>query len=207
MVAKPVIIATTQARSNLAAQHLIAADYFRAQVAEIEANGNPSRQVFAPPEYRHCWFASVVFAALATEANAHDLMTTVDRNEPSPGPGRRFRSEDLRKPLLERYSLLYEAAMSGKKLPLDQGVGQNARALVLLRDEIVHYKTEWRSSAVVSKRMEALLRSRIPLCPFACGDIFFPEQCVSAAAAAWAVSTAREFMVSFSQATRYRLNV
>ncbi len=144
---------------------------------------------------------------MAMEANAYDLMTVADRNEESPVGGRRFRAEDLRKPLLERYSLLHQVAMQGRKLPLDQGIAQGARALVLLRDEVVHYKTEWRSVATVSKKLEALLRPRIALNPFRCGDIFFPDQCVSAASANWAVRTSREFMVSFSTSTKYRLNV
>ena len=200
------IIAKTQARSNFAAQHLIAAEYFRDQVAQIEAENGANKEQFAPPPYWHCWFASVVFAALAMEANAHDLMTASDRNEETPAHGRRFRAEDLRKPLLERYGLLHQVA-TGKKLVLGQGTAQDARALILLRDEIVHYKTEWRTVATVSGKLEALLRPRISLCPFKCGDIFFPEQCVSAASATWAVTTSREFMVTFSASTKYRLNV
>jgi hypothetical protein len=186
---------------------LAAAEHFRDQGAQVEATNGPSKETFAPPQYRYCWFASVVFAALAMEANAYDLMTAANRNEESPARGRHFRTDDLRKPLLDRYKLLYQVAMQGQSFPIDQGIAQDARALVLLRDEIVHSKTEWRSVATVSKKMEALLRPRISLCPFKCGDVFFPDQCVSAASATWAVATSREFIVSFSTSTQYRLTV
>jgi len=84
---------------------------------------------------------------------------------------------------------------------------QDVRALILLRDEIVHYKTEWRSSAKISKKLEALLHKRIPLNPYSCGEIFFPEQCVSGGSAQWAVNTARTFMLSFVVSTGYRKNI
>ena len=198
---------TFESRSNFAAQHLIAAEYFRDQVVSIELENIPSSVQFSPPQYLHYWFASVIFAAMAMEANAYDLMTTVNRNEESPAQGRRFRAEDLRKPLLDRYNLLHQIAMNGKELPRGHGISQDARALVLLRDEIVHYKTEWRSVATISKKLEALLRARIKLNPYKCGNIFFPEQCVSASSSIWAINTSRSFMESFSVTTKYRRNV
>ena len=204
---KLLITATTEARSNFASQHLAAAEYFSEIVSTLESATLPNKETFAPPEYMHCWFASIVFSALAMEANAHDLLTASDRNEPSAANGRRFRAEDLRRPLMDRYNLLYQAALGGKSLPQDAGVAQEARALILLRDEVVHFKTEFRSSAPASKKLEALLRTRFPVNPFKCGDIFFPEQCVSAGSSSWAIRVAREFMRSFSEQTGYRLNV
>jgi hypothetical protein len=201
------LTAKGEARSNFAAQHLAAAEYFRGQVVEIETMCSPSKETFAPPEYQHCWFAAVVFAVMAMEANAHDLMTAAERKEASPIGTRRFRIEDLRKPLLERYKLLHQVAKAGAKLPIEKGVGQDARGLVRLRDEIVHYKTEWRSNPIVSKRIEDLLRTRIPLNPFKCGDIFFPEQCISGGSAQWAIDTARGFIEMFAKITAFRLMI
>jgi len=60
------------ARSNFASQHLAAAEHFRDQVAQIESSSGSSTTQFAPPQYRHCWFAPVAFAAMAMEANAYD---------------------------------------------------------------------------------------------------------------------------------------
>ncbi len=197
----------TEARSNFAAQHLAAAEYFVSQVAAAELVTPPSKEVFAPADYLHCWFASIVFAVMALEANVYELMTVADRGEDSPIGRRRFRTEDMRKSLLDRYSLLYQVAKLGTRLPLDQGVAQEVRALVSLRDEVVHYKTEWRSSQVVSKKLEVLLRTRIPPNPYKCGDVFFPEQCVSFGSAQWAVDTARRFIKDFSTETGFRSTV
>jgi hypothetical protein len=149
----------------------------------------------------------VVFAVMAMEANAHDLMTSAQRGEGGPFGTRRFRAEDHRKPLLERYNLLHQIAMQGDKLSFAEGIGQEARALVLFRDEIVHYKTEWRSVASVSKKLESMLGTRFTLNPFRCGDVFFPERCVSANSAGWAVRVAQEFMLSFAKTTSCRVNV
>ena len=204
---KLLITATTEARSNFASQHLAAAEYFCEIVSTVESTSLPNKDTLPPPEYIHCWFASIVFSALAMEANAQDLLTASDRHEPSAANGRRFRAEDLRRPLMERYNLLYQVALGGKRLPQDSGIAQEARALVLLRDEIVHFKTEFRSSAPASKTLEALLRARLPLNPFKCGEIFCPEQCVSAGSSSWAIRVARGFMRHFSEQTGYRLNV
>ena len=97
--------------------------------------------------------------------------------------------------------------MAGAKLPTDRGAAQDARALISLCDEIVHYKTDWRSSPVVSKKLEALLRARISLNPYACGNVVFPEQCVSAGSARWAVGTARKFMLDFAGKAGFRSTV
>ncbi len=194
-----------EARSNFAAQHLAAADFFRGQMVGIETKCTPSKEAFAPPDYWHYWFAAIVFSVMAMEANANDLMTATERNEASPVRTSHFGPKDFRKPLLARYQLLHQIANAGAKLPIDKGVDQDTRALVLLRDEIVHYKTEWRSKSTVSKKIETLLRTRIPLNPFKCGDIFFPEQCVSGGSAQWATATARAFIEMFARSTSYRL--
>lgn len=163
---------THKARSNFAGQHLAAAKYFQSQVIEIERVGQPSPEKFAPPEYLHFWFASVLFSVMALEANVYDLMTAADRRESGPLGTRRFRAKDFKKPLFERYNLLYQIVMNGEKLPLDKGLGQEARHLEILRNEIVHYKTEWRSVATVSKRLESMLSSRFLIIHFVAEECF-----------------------------------
>lgn len=200
----PLFTAKTEARSNFAAQHLAAAEYFVAQAAAAEQKVPPSKKVFPPPEYMHCWFAAVVFSAMALEANIYEVMTEGDRTGTPPLGSRRFRIEDLRRPLLDRYALVHETLLQGAKLPRDRGLAQEVRALVLLRDEIVHYKTEYRSNPAVSKKLEGLLHSRIPPNPYLCGDVFFPEQCVSVGGARWAVATSRHFILEFASRTGVR---
>ena len=200
-------LAKTDARANFAAQHLLAAQHFCGQVAKIERDGDPSPERFALPHYIHCWSATVVFSVMALEANVYDLMTTADRGEGSVLGCRRFSFADHRRPLLNRYKLLHQVLVPNLTFDLSQGVRQEARALVSFRDELVHYKTEWRSVAQVSERLESLLQGRFTLNPFRCGAVFFPEQCVSGSSAEWAVRVAHSFMVEFANVTGCRLNV
>lgn len=197
---------TARARSNFAAQHLQAAEHFCMLVAKIEADADARRSAFAPPEYYHYWHASVVFAVMSMEANIYDVMTAPNRGDPSPLGNIALSITDHHRPLLDRYSSVHSRVV-GRPLPLNHGVAQEASALVVLRDEIVHYKTEWRDEAVVSSRLEKMLRSRITLNPFQCGGVFFPDKCVSANSSHWATSTARTFIVSFASETGVRLNV
>jgi hypothetical protein len=201
------ISATHKARSNFAGQHLAAAKYFQSQVVEIERVGQPSPERFAPPQYYHFWFATVVFSVMALEANVYDLMTTAFHRDCVPHEASQFRAEDHKKPLFERYNLLHKIVMQGERLSLDHGIGQEARLLEKLRNEIVHYKTEWRSEVVVSSKLRSMLHSRFDQNPFCCGGVFFPEQCVSASSATWAVRVAYDFMLNFSATTKLRLNV
>jgi hypothetical protein len=197
----------TEARSNFAAQHLAAAEFFHSQLQAVERSHPPDGTSSPPPEYLHFWFAAVAFSAMALEANAHDLLTAAERGEATPAGHRRFRTEDLRRPLMDRYGLLYQAACGGAKFSQQSGVAQEARALVILRDEVVHFKTEFRSNPTSSRKLEALLRARITLNPYKCGDVFFPEQCVSSSSSAWATRVSREFMRYFAAQTGYRPNV
>ena len=176
------------------------------KLSEIETTCPPSLDVFAPNEYRHQWCASIVFAALALDGNAYDLMTAADRNEEAPVRGRQFRRSDHRKPLMDRYALLQQVG-TGKALDLGQGLAQEAKALLILRDEIVHYKTEWMSAPAVSVKMESLLNGRFELSRYRTSEVFFPDRCVSASSAMWATETARSFMRTFAESTGWRANV
>ena len=205
-VTQPTIASVrTRTRSNFASQHLDAAIYFQTVVASQENDGPASKKIFAPPQHRHCWYATVTFAVMAIEANVYDIMTAIDRGDPTPLT-EKVSAEAHKEPTLNRYGLVH-SAITGKHLEIGQGIGQEVRALILLRDEVTHYKTEFRDDAAVSKKLWSLLRNRFTLNPFRCGDIFFPEECVSANSGAWAVDTAREFMQSFAKATGIKPNV
>ncbi len=200
------MVTESHARSNFAAQHLAAARYFQSMVKAIEDSATSHKDQFSPPPYLHCWYAAVVFAVMAMEANVYDILTASTRREQTPLAGTVVPAKLHRKPLLERYGFVWKAIL-GSTLDTVQGIGQAARALVLLRNEITHYKTEWRDVAVISSELEAMLRTRITLNPFKCGEIFFPEKCVSANSAEWAATTAHEFMSTFAAATGVPLNV
>ncbi len=200
-----VVAANSRSRPNLASLHLCAAQHFRDQAAAIEAGVSPSKSTFAPPEYVHYWSGAIVFAVMALEAQAYELMTFSDRFEGTVPP-LSFAPEDHWREVLERYCLVHERAM-GKRLDTGRGIAQATKVLVKLRNELVHSKSEWRDDATVSRALRSACRNRFALNPFLCGEAFFPDQCISASCAAWAVRTAEAFLVSFAKSTKCRLNV
>jgi len=202
----PKVVTETHARSNFAAQHLAAARYFQSVLRSIEDTQRPTKDQFAPPEYLHCWFGTVVFSVMALEANIYDVLTASDRGEQTPLGATPVPSEVHRQPILARYGFVWKTVL-GQNFDLGQGVAQSTGVLIALRDEITHYKTEWRDRASVSRKLKSMLKSCIKLNPFKCGNIFFPEQCVSAESAAWAVTTAYDFMATFANRTGVRRNV
>jgi hypothetical protein len=204
------VIGTVQgagkARSNFAAQHLSAAAFFAGKMSALELENPPSKERFAPEGYAHFWHSSITFSAMAVEANIYDLMRSGERGEPPFAP-RRFRLEDYRKPVLARYKLLYRTILNNDPMLLDSGVNQQMTALIALRDEIVHYKSEFRDEAKVSNQLEKRLGQLWSRNPYKCGNVFFPEQCLSVAGAQWSVDIARRFIIEFAQATGLRASV
>ena len=143
---------------------------------------------------------------MSLEAYVYELMTYPDRFEPALVSALTFDPHDHWKELLERYSLVFEK-VNGSKLDTGRGPAQAAQVLVKLRNELVHSKAEWRDAATVSEALRSACRKRFSLNPYLSGDHFFPDQCMSADSAAWAVRTAEEFLAYFSNATNARANV
>ena len=200
------VTAQTRGRANFASMHMSSARHFRDQTFAAEARYPPSKDSFSPPEYVHCWSAAVVFSAMSLEAYVYELMTYPDRFEPALIPALSFDPHDHWKEVLERYSLVFEK-VCGIKLNTGRGPPQAAKVLVKLRNELVHSKAEWRDTATLSKALHSACRKRFALNPYLSGDHFFPDQCMSAASAAWAVRTAEEFLAYFSKATNARPSV
>jgi hypothetical protein len=191
---------STRGRGNFVAMHIGAARHFRDQARAIELSHPPSPDSFAPPEYAHCWAAAVLFSALALEAEAYELMTFPDRLKNVDPQQLRFSTEDHRSGILERFDKIHRA-VTGEPLKRGEGSVQAAKMLITLRDELAHAKAEWRDDAHVSEQLRARWVRRFKLNPYASGNHFFPDQCMSASCAQWAVSTAELFLRTFASAT------
>jgi hypothetical protein len=96
---------------------------------------------------------------------------------------------------IPRYDLLLHLL---RKQPLDHGAlpYQDANLVVRLRNEIVHYKSKWGEELSGEKLFRALEGKHLPKPPFLppTGMNFFPQHCLSAATAAWAVETCVGFL-------------
>lgn len=76
---------------------------------------------------------------------------------------------------------------------------QDVDNLFVLRNSLVHFVPEWLSGQDKHEKIEKRLRGyRFRPNPFAVGDEpFFPEQCLGADCARWAVRTAHRFVLAF----------
>lgn len=196
------------ARMNGAGEHLIGARYFHGLLVQMEyaAQQLGALSDFPPSGYFHIWRACVVTTVMSLEANVHDLLTAPSRGDATRLKALPVMASALRLSTIERYDYIHRDILS-QPLDKSQGCAQDAANLIKLRDEVVHYKTEYRHDAKTSAQLEGRLRGKFSLCPFHCANVFFPERCVSADSAGWCIRTAERFMKEFARATGCRLNV
>jgi hypothetical protein len=87
-----------------------------------------------------------------------------------------------------------------KKEPLDTGgaIWENAKLVVQLRNELMHYKSKWSSELERTKFLNRLQDMKHPKPPFVPSlGSFFPYECLSAACASWAVQSCIGFLRAF----------
>lgn len=100
--------------------------------------------------------------------------------------------------VLERYSLVLHLLQKGP-LPRDSGIWENALLLIRLRNALVHYKSQW-GRDMSPKLLASLQKLALPKPPFISQhEFFFPNQCLSAACAGWAVDASFKFLTTFYQ--------
>ena len=192
-----------RAKSNFAAQHINAAKYFADKIREIEQRYSSAEQpeVVAPQERNYYWVSTILLSVASLEANIYDLFTdeyrgilvSLDQAEKQ----RILETLTKTKPILDQYDIGMNHII-GQKLDSGKDPIQSVSDLIALRNELTHYKSEWRDDAKISQKLEARLKRKFKLNEFRCGSVFFPERCVSYESARWAVKTSLEFMKDYS---------
>jgi hypothetical protein len=77
---------------------------------------------------------------------------------------------------------------------------QGADGLVKMRNVLIHYRPEWDNELNEHKRVQDRVQGRFPLNPLADpGVLWFPDQCLGAGCADWAIKQAAEFVTEFCQ--------
>jgi len=75
---------------------------------------------------------------------------------------------------------------------------QDADSLVLLRNALTHYKSEWDDSLDQHGKLRSRLEGRFALNPLSPdAHLWFPHRCLGSGCAAWAVRTAEAFVQTF----------
>lgn len=159
--------------------------------------------------------AAVIFSAMTLEASinelftecalfpfgeqARDLPTTVQKRMKEIGERSIGRQARLR--VLDKFDL---ALMLADKETFDSSRPpyQDAAALIDMRNELIHHVPEWKVVGTTeideASRVGKKLNGKFPLNPLAVeGDALFPEKCLGAGCARWAVITAADFLCEF----------
>ena len=198
---------TLSVKAGIAVQHLAAAALFARMAGGIETrhrNGSPSDQDRA--EHRSCVIAAILCAVAFLEGAVNELFSyAVDGNTEMFPKTERGGPEamavfwaDIERTgvsILTKYELAVSLGQLGS---VSVGKGgaeyQSARALVKLRNALVHFKPEWDTALNEHAKLEVELKGKFAEDPFAnAGDVFFPKRCLGHGCAAWAVDVARGF--------------
>jgi hypothetical protein len=200
--------ATADTRYSFTAQFLCSSAIFARRCAEIE-RADPDEQTRT--EHLGLVTAAIMQCTAAVEAESAEL--TIH------GPGHHLgsngidkRGRDILVPLaklidrqevMERYTTILH--LLGKR-PLSSGnkPSQYMAILVKVRNELVHYKSQWGEDMKRKDLFKALQQLQLSKPPFVSPYTnFFPHQFMSAACAAWSVRTA----VTFLDAVYERLEI
>lgn len=189
---------TATVRTNLSAQHLLAAGYFSRKVSEIEqANLNAE---FGPfwEEILANSMATITFSVAALEAYINE--TFADREKLFQGVSGLAMSEIWElyedKPVLDKFD--FALKLKGA-LPYEKGtlVYQNVATLIKLRNALTHFHPEWDNEAVRHKRLSNQLTGKIEKTRFFENENLFPRGWANHTATSWAMKSVCAFAIDF----------
>lgn len=75
---------------------------------------------------------------------------------------------------------------------------RDVKAIVVLRDALLHYKPEWDNEAVRHKAISETLRGKFDPSPFLEDELIFPGRWASHSCTKWVVTTVFEFTTKFA---------
>jgi hypothetical protein len=194
----------SKSRERLYRQHMFAADDFANSAQDLENRGGT--KLSDEEICRHGAFVtgSVFAAAAFLEASITDLylelqkLTEQHRNirrELAMLP--RVWPEIAGAPVLHKYQLALSVA-DADQYHENRSPYLDAESLVRLRDALLDYTPEWDDKRGKHHSLQRRLHDKFPLNPFAAaGAPWFPEGCLSAGCAKWAVRAAQFFSDDF----------
>jgi hypothetical protein len=202
-------VAEVLMRAYFSSYHSWAARHFTRLVTDIQ-----NRHTGAPRfDIAHrAYVTGAVFSAAALlEATINELYDDIVDNHPSEVAALSKEIKTLLAILwdeseqysIERWSILdkYQVALRCSSSPVfDKGQDpyQSAALLVKLRNAIVHARPETRGTADVDSFSQAL-QKRFPPCRLMANSAnpYYPDHCLGAGCASWAVTTAETFTEEF----------
>jgi hypothetical protein len=194
--------ASADVRYSFTGQYLLGAALFARKALDIEANYSKSQSADVQNEHRSLVTTAIIQCIAALETEAHEICVH--------GPGSYLGSDGVdkaaqeflrpladiidRQEVLERYVIILHLL---DRPGFDRGTEpfQSAKLVVRLRNELVHYKSQWGTEMTATRLFKALqnLQHRPP--PFTQPSMnFFPHRCLSGDCSAWAVQATISFL-------------
>jgi len=192
---------TIRGRRAMAVQHVCAAAHFARSAKLIE--DAHAGEAFGGFFDEIIWnvSASVLMSCNAIEANINE--TLMDQAEDVPV------TEEMKAKLhtiiadktlsiFSKYECL--AGLRGAKLEKGRSAYQNAQLLVGMRNELVHFRSEWTDETGQHANLSKKLLGKFGRNPFLPNEAsIFPLACFSYACAKWSVKAATGFVAEFSK--------
>lgn len=218
-----VTVSPERVRTYYSVTHIQTAYFFSKMAAYIEGSGQPLTTTQPQLETKFyatgAVFSSVAFLEASINefcADAAEGLNTKLKDwkhaEAEQLIGDLWTPEMLKKVSMEqKYQVVLRLA-GRERIVRNEKPGQDVAALVTLRNELVHYEPEWVMSDADSKhdqaarlRVERALIGKFDLSAFTTGrDPFFPERCMSAGCAIWAVQSSVYFADAFFERMELR---
>lgn len=194
----------TWSRDRLSRHHIISAHHFAESAEDIESHGGdvPADEKW---RYRAYVTASVLSAVAYLSASINELYLEVRKLSESGEPHVR-RELDLlieawprisRVQVLQRYQLALSVADADQYNPQRMPY-LDAENLIKLRDALLSYDPEWDDERGKHHTLEARLQKKFPPSPLVSARRpWFPDRCLGAGCAKWAVETVQVFTNDF----------
>ncbi len=199
-------------KNNLSKFHLKTAQLFADRCKLVE--DEDSALEWPQPRYEELKSyasASIMMSVASLEASINELfLEAIDRSKNSLEPlsaaqmtllAELWKATD-RSNALSKYQIVLTAC---GKSPFETGKPpfKEAKLLTDLRNALVHFKPEWDDELKEHRKLEAKLKGRFNnnrLSEQATGRMtWFPNKCLGAGAARWAITTTIEFSAQFCQ--------
>jgi hypothetical protein len=191
---------------NFALQHLRAAAMFRDHLIVLERRnaGAPSDDFF---EESRCYGSACIMSATAClEALINEFY--IAHNSPLRNKFTDFETQFWaenglwRKRTLDKYQTALKV-LGIRRIDKQSATYKNAKALIGLRNTIVHFKPAWDDVRQSTVALVNELEGKFELSPFVDGKAdFIGMRCMSAGCAEWAVATAYSFIHEFDSRAR-----
>ncbi len=198
--------AFARVKQNFSRQYLVSARHFAVMASTVQSKDTITEQ--DQSEYRAYVTGSVVFSVAFLEASINEFyLEVIDGNHTSLA-GLTAQHMAILAELwetVEQHPLLkkYQIALAACGVPrFDGGTEpfQGIDGLVKMRNVLIHYRPEWDNELDEHKKVQDRLNGRFPLNPLAHpGSLWFPDQCLGAGCAEWAVKQAAQFMSEFCE--------